>query len=41
MSEGRIFLDVKTSIMSELELFLEFGFDGQLHSNTTFRGKVE
>ena len=33
MSEGRLFLDPKTSILSEPELFLEFGFDGLLYLN--------
>ena len=43
MSEGRLFLDVKTSILSKPELFLQFGFDGQLYLNTItiFRGKEE
>ena len=33
MSGGRLFLDLKTSILSEPELLLEFGFDGLLYLN--------
>ena len=35
MSEGRLFLDVRTSTLSEPELFLEFGLDEQLQSHFT------
>ena len=43
LSEGRLFLVVKTSSLSEPELFLEFGFDGLLYLNVIniFRGKKE
>ena len=43
MSEGRLFLDIKTFIQSEPELFLQFGFDWQIYLNTiiTFKGKEE
>ena len=36
-------LNVKTFILSAPELFLEFGFNGQLYLNTatTFKGKEE